>query len=110
MQQHGLSGNASLNQPNRLDRGGARLSGNRSAARVSAFSSKYINIFLIVLGFSMQAKTLAVPVNPSTCIQVITLNSNHFLTDANIDESCNRTHYGSNRVVCVGKSILAFYN
>jgi hypothetical protein len=25
------------------------------------------------------------------------------LTDANIDESCNRTHYGSNWVVCVGK-------
>jgi hypothetical protein len=33
-----------------------------------------------------------------------------FLTDANIDESCNRTHYGSNWVVCVGKSILMFYN
>ena len=33
-----------------------------------------------------------------------------FSTDANIDESCNRTHYGSNWVVCVGKSILMFYN
>jgi hypothetical protein len=31
-------------------------------------------------------------------------------TDANIDASCNRTHYGSNRVICVGKSILALYN
>jgi hypothetical protein len=33
-----------------------------------------------------------------------------FLTDANIDESCNRTHYGSNWLACVGKSILTFYN
>jgi hypothetical protein len=47
MQQHwyGLSGNASLNQPNRLDCGGARLSGNRNAALL------HINVeqgFLIV--------------------------------------------------------------
>ncbi len=34
-------------------------------------------------------------------IIAIQLNSN-FLTDANIDESCHRAHYGSNRVVCVG--------
>ena len=33
MQQHVLSRNASLSQPNRLDCGGARLSGNRSAGR-----------------------------------------------------------------------------
>jgi len=32
------------------------------------------------------------------------------MTDANIDESGNRTHYGSNWVVCAGKSILIFYN
>ena len=31
-------------------------------------------------------------------------------TDANIDESWNRTHYGSNWVVCVGKSISTIYN
>ena len=28
----------------------------------------------------------------------------------NTDASCNRTHYGSNWVVCVGKSISTFYN
>jgi hypothetical protein len=32
------------------------------------------------------------------------------MTDANIDATCNRTHYGSNCVACVGKSILMFYN
>ena len=53
---------------------------------------------------------LSPPVNPSTRLQVITLNPNQFLTVANIDASCNRTHYGSNWVVCVGKSILTFYN
>jgi hypothetical protein len=37
-------------------------------------------------------------------------NSVSHNTDANIDASCNRTHYGSNWVVCVGKSILTFYN
>jgi hypothetical protein len=31
-------------------------------------------------------------------------------TDANIDASYNRTHYGSNWVVCLGKSISTFYN
>ncbi len=61
MQQHWLSGNASLNQPNRLDCGGARLSGNRSAARVGAFSCRCISIFLITTGSSMQAMILAVP-------------------------------------------------
>ena len=33
-----------------------------------------------------------------------------FSTDANIDESCYRTLHGSNRVVCVGKSISTIYN
>ena len=33
-----------------------------------------------------------------------------FSTDANIDASCNRPHYGSNWLVCVGKSILMIYN
>jgi len=47
MQQHWLNGNASLNQPNRVDCGGARLSGNR--------------IFLMTTGFSMQEMTLADP-------------------------------------------------
>ena len=56
MQQHSLSGNASLNQPNRLDCGGARLSGNRGAARVAAFSSRCISIFLMTTGSSMQAR------------------------------------------------------
>ncbi len=28
------------------------------------------------------------------------------LTDANIDESCNRTHYGSNVVICSGYTQL----
>jgi len=32
-----------------------------------------------------------------------------FLTDANIDESCNRTLDGSNWMVCVGKSISMLY-
>ena len=32
------------------------------------------------------------------------------MTDANIDATCNRTHYGSNVVVCVGESISEFYN
>ena len=39
-----------------------------------------------------------------------TVEFSSFLTDANIDASCNRTHYGSNLVVCVGKSILTIYN
>ena len=61
MQQHSLRGNASLNQPNRLDCGGARLSGNRGAARVAAFSSRCSSIFLMTTGSSMQAMTLALP-------------------------------------------------
>ena len=48
-------------------------------------------------------------------IQCCTIRSDNielesFMTDANIDASCNRTHYGSNWVVCVGKSILMIYN
>ena len=58
---HRWYGNASLNQPNRLDCGGARLSGNKRAARVSAFSSRCISILLMTTGSSMQAMTLAVP-------------------------------------------------
>ena len=38
------------------------------------------------------------------------IDSHHYFTDANIDASCNRTHYGSNWMVCVGKSISTFYN
>ena len=32
------------------------------------------------------------------------------MTDANIDESCNRIHYGSNWVVCVVISISKIHN
>jgi len=38
-----------------------------------------------------------------------TVFSSSFLTDAGIDESCNRTHYGSKRVNGASKSITAFY-
>jgi len=37
-------------------------------------------------------------------------NSASHNTDANIDASCNRTHHGSNWVVCVDNSILMIYN
>ena len=50
-----------VNQPNRPDCGGARLSGNRSAACVGNFSSRYVRIFLMITGSSVQAMTLAVP-------------------------------------------------
>ena len=81
LQQHSLSGNASLNQPNRLDCGGARLSGNRSAARVDNFSSRYIRIFLMTIGSSMQAITFAVPpqmqhVSTSTTPKASTVGEN----------------------------------
>ena len=33
-----------------------------------------------------------------------------FFTVANIDASCNRTHYGPNWAVCLGKSIFMIYN
>jgi hypothetical protein len=39
-----------------------------------------------------------------------TIDFSSFLTDANIDATCHRTHYGSNWVVCVGKSISTTYN
>ena len=58
---HRWYGNASLNQPNRLDCGGARLSGNRGATRADNLSSMYVRIFLMTTGSSMQAMTLAVP-------------------------------------------------
>ena len=41
--------------------GGARLFGNRSAARVGNISSRYVRIFLMTTGSSMQAITLAAP-------------------------------------------------
>jgi len=43
-------------------------------------------------------------------VRVLQSSAHACQTDANIDESCNRTHYDSNWVVCVGKSILTFYN
>jgi hypothetical protein len=51
----------------------------------------------------------------SDAIQCCTIRSDNielesFLTDANIDASCHRTHYGSNWVICVGKSISTLYN
>ena len=61
----------------------------------------------------MVALDCQVPVNPGVHLQVTALNPNRFpiiLTDVNIDASCNRTHYGSNQVVCVDKSISTFYN
>jgi len=58
-QQHWLK--ELVNQPNRLDCGGARLSGNRSAARVGDFSSRCVRIFLMITGSSMQAITFADP-------------------------------------------------
>jgi hypothetical protein len=79
MQQHWLSRNASLNQPNRPDCGGTRLSG-----QIKPLSTNDI-------------------INP-------TIVFSSFLTDANIDASCNRTHDGSNRVVCVDKIHLNTFN
>jgi hypothetical protein len=43
-QQHTLSRNTPLHQPNRLDCGGARLSGNRSTARIGSFFSRCVSI------------------------------------------------------------------
>ena len=61
MQQHWLHENASLSQPNIPDCGGARLSGNRSAARAGNFSCRCTRIFLMTTGSSMQPMTLAGP-------------------------------------------------
>ena len=58
---HRWYGNASLNQPNRLDCGGARLSGNRGATRADNLSSMYVRIFLMTTGSSMQAMTFCLP-------------------------------------------------
>jgi len=58
----------------------------------------------------MQATDRQINLLLSSDIISHTVDFSSFLTDANIDASCNRTHYGSNWVVCVGKSILAFYN
>jgi hypothetical protein len=52
----------------------------------------------------MQATYRQINLLHSSDIICHTINSSSFMTDANIDESCNRTHYGSNWVVCVGKS------
>jgi len=56
---------------------------------------------------------LTLPIKSSNNQQVILLRQQNIPsknTDANIDASCNRTHYGSKRVVCVDKSISTFYN
>jgi hypothetical protein len=58
----------------------------------------------------MQATDRQINLLLSSDIIYHTIDFSSFLTDANIDASCNRTHYGSNWVVCVGKSILMFYN
>jgi hypothetical protein len=60
-QQHWLNGNASLNLPNRLDRGGVQLIGNWSTARAGNFPSRYISIILMTTGSFMQVITFAVP-------------------------------------------------
>jgi len=57
----------------------------------------------------MQATDRQINLLLSSDIISHTVDFSSFLTDANIDASCNRTHYGSNWVVCVGKSILMFY-
>jgi hypothetical protein len=50
------------------------------------------------------------PKHPHTSdIIYLPISASH-ITDANIDATCNRTLYGSNWVVCVGKSISTFYN
>ena len=48
--------------------------------------------------------------NKSSNNQQMILLSQQKIPSKNTDANCNRTHYGSNRVVCVGKSILTFYN
>jgi hypothetical protein len=58
----------------------------------------------------MQATDRQINLLLSSDIIYHTIDFSLFLTDANIDESCNRTHYGSNWVVYVGKSILTIYN
>jgi len=58
-QQHWLK--ELVNQLNRLDCGGARLSGNTNADRAGDFSSRCARIFLMTTGSSMQAMTFAVP-------------------------------------------------
>jgi hypothetical protein len=52
----------------------------------------------------MQATDRQINLLLSSDIIYHTIDFSSFLTDANIDASCNRTHYGSNWVVCVGKS------
>ena len=58
----------------------------------------------------MQATDRQINLLLSSDIIYHTTDFSSFQTDANIDASCNRTHYGSNRVVCAGKSISIFYN
>ena len=58
----------------------------------------------------MQATDRQINLLLSSDIISHTVNFSSFQTDANIDESCNRTHYGSNWLACVDKSILTFYN
>jgi len=58
----------------------------------------------------MQATDRQINLLLSSDIIYHTIDFSSFQTDANIDASCNRTHHGSNWVVCVGKSILMIYN
>jgi len=58
----------------------------------------------------MQATDRQINLLLSSDIIYHTIDFSSFQTDANIDATCNRTHYGSNRVVCVGKSISPIYN
>ena len=58
----------------------------------------------------MQATDRQINLLLSSDIIYHTIDFSSFQTDANIDATCNRTHYGSNRVVCVVNSILTLYN
>jgi hypothetical protein len=58
----------------------------------------------------MQATDRQINLLLSSDIIYHTIDFSSFLTDANIDESCNRNRHGSNRVVYAGKSILTIYN
>jgi hypothetical protein len=51
----------------------------------------------------MQATDRQINLLLSSDIVHHTIVFSSFLTDANIDACCNRTHYGSNWVVCVGE-------
>jgi len=87
-----------------------------SAKQISRWRSAfYMRIFINDL---CMPNTPITRYNPRPSDQSTTLKWYHFShrrfslfsTDANIDESCNRTLHGPNWVVCVGISISILYN